>query len=52
MNHPNDRPSGRCPGCDRRYPLETDRLVLRMHDRGRSGEKCPGSGQPPKGGVR
>lgn len=51
MSRPNDRPTGRCTGCDRRYEV-TDRGVLRMHLRGRSGETCPGSGLAPKGTVR
>lgn len=52
MTRPNDKPSARCPACDRRYAIEGDRGVLRMHLRGRSGETCPGSGMAPKGGVR
>lgn len=51
MTRPNDRPTGRCSVCDRRYDV-SDRGVLRMHDRSRSGETCPGSGMAPKGGVR
>lgn len=47
-----DRPNGRCPSCGRRYDLEPGRLVLRMHQLGRTGQTCPGSGLAPKGSVR
>lgn len=40
-------PSGRCPSCSRRVRV-TDRGVLAIH----GGPTCPGSGMPPKGGVR
>lgn len=52
MGRPNEKPSGRCPACRRRYHL-TDTGVLRVHAADRAmRETCPGSGMPPKGGAR